>query len=179
MPDPDQTASLRPALLSDCTSLAALSIEVWLGTYIREGVNAFFADYVLAQFKPAYFAELLPNADEVLIVSENTDGIDGYVRVTRGQPCPQGSASSTEITTLYVQPRHHGKGKGLHLLNAAVETCRNKGWDLPWLAVNSENSNALAFYLHHGFVTVGETRFCIQDQQFRNDVLQYGGRTEI
>ncbi len=40
---------LRPADLTDASSLAALSAEVWLGTYLKQGISAHFADYVLAE----------------------------------------------------------------------------------------------------------------------------------
>jgi len=42
--------SLRLARQSDASSIAALSIEVWLGTYLRRGINPFFNDYVLSEF---------------------------------------------------------------------------------------------------------------------------------
>lgn len=32
---------------SDAAALAAISIEVWLGTYMQKGVSAFFAEYAL------------------------------------------------------------------------------------------------------------------------------------
>ena len=38
---------VRAARAEDASSLAALSIEVWLGTYLKQGISAHFADYVL------------------------------------------------------------------------------------------------------------------------------------
>ena len=163
--------SIRPARPSDCSSLAALSIEVWLGTYIREGVNAFFADYVLAHYTVDQFSKALEDPSEHLLVSETTDGINGYIRITNNQPCPTGALSNTEITTLYVQPRHHGKGIGQHLLQTGQRLCEENGWGTPWLASNSENSAALAFYEKQGFKTVGQTHFEIQDKRYCNEVL--------
>ncbi|WP_311202217.1 hypothetical protein [Leisingera sp. S132] len=48
MTSPSAAAVIRPAGMHDCSSLAALSIEVWAGTYLRNGISAHFADYVLA-----------------------------------------------------------------------------------------------------------------------------------
>ena len=45
--------TLRPPKTSDASSIAAISIEVWIGTYLKRGVNAFFADYALQEFTPA------------------------------------------------------------------------------------------------------------------------------
>ncbi|PCJ10221.1 MAG: GNAT family N-acetyltransferase [Rhodobacteraceae bacterium] len=165
--------SLRPAETSDCSSLAALSIEVWIGTYIREGINGFFADYAFAEFTANRFAKLLNDPNELLLVSENRNGIDGYIRLRNGQISPTGGASDTEIATLYVQPRHQGKSIGLHLLRTGLDQCQQRGWALPWLAVNSENTGAIVFYLRHGFVSTGQTHFQIQDTRYLNEVLQF------
>ncbi|TLP69242.1 GNAT family N-acetyltransferase [Parasedimentitalea maritima] len=171
MPALPATLSIRPARPSDCSSLAALSIEVWLGTYIREGVNAFFADYVLAHYTVEQFAKTLKDPAERVLVSENSIGIDGYIRITNDQPCPADHPSTTEVTTLYVQPRHHGKGIGQELLRAGLDLCREIEWDTPWLATNSENTNALSFYKRQGFTIVGQTHFEIEDQRYCNEVF--------
>ena len=167
----DAAASVRPARASDCSSLAALSIEVWLGTYIREGVNAFFADYVLAHYTAAQFSKALDDPNEQLLVWQTTNGIAGYIRVSHNLPCPCEHPSKTEITTLYVQPRHHGKGIGQKLLNAGLSLCQELGWDTPWLATNSENEPALRFYAKHGFAIIGQTHFELEDQRYCNEVL--------
>ncbi|OBY28896.1 GNAT family N-acetyltransferase [Leisingera sp. JC1] len=166
-------AAIRPAGMDDCSSLAALSIEVWTGTYLRNGINGHFADYVLDHYTPAHFAEALQNPAEQLLVSQNRDGIDGYIRVSHGRPSPAGGASHTEISTFYVQPRHQGHGIGIRLLQAGLQLCRSNGWDAPWLTSNSENSRAISFYLRNGFEHAGLTGFRINDAEYVNDVLQY------
>lgn len=164
---------IRPAAAADCSSLAALSIEVWLGTYLRHGIAASFADYVLDQFTQARFAAALCDPQEQLLVSQNCEGIDGYIRLSHGRPCPVGGASRTEISTLYVQPRHHGSGTGRGLLLAALNLRHELGWDAPWLATNSENHPAIGFYLRHGFCRTGVTHFQIDGEKYPNDVLQF------
>ena len=175
MPDPASSAIIRPAESKDCSSLAALSIEVWLATYLREGVSGFFADYVLGHYTPNHFAAALNDPSERLLVSQNKAGIDGYIRITNGKPHPAGGESLTEISTLYLQPRHHGNGLGRSLLEAGLQLCRTNGWDAPWLTANSENKSAIAFYYRHGFERAGSTHFRIQDSQYPNDILQYRG----
>ena len=62
-------------------------------------------------------------------VSRNDEGIDGYIRVTTGVTTAPEWCGSTEITTLDVQPRHHGKGIGKALLDHALDHCRACGAD--------------------------------------------------
>jgi len=162
--------SIRPAVPSDASSLAAISIEVWLGTYIREGVNAFFADYALGEFTTTKFEAMLKSPEETILVSENVVGIDGYIRVAKGRAAPVSGCSDTELSTLYVQGRHQGKGIGLALLNEALGLVEN-----PWLAVNAENEYAIAFYTAQGFSNVGQTYFNIQEEAYLNHLLAYRG----
>lgn len=165
--------NLRIARPSDASSLAAISIEVWLGTYIRRGVNALFADFALAEFTTPKFAAILRDPAEYIVVSENEEGIDGFIRVSQGEVAPVGGCSETEIATLYVQPRHHGKGRGRALLGAGLRHCRDLGAPSVWLTTNSENTPAIGFYLAQGFETVGQTHFRIQDQAYLNEVFSY------
>lgn len=162
---------LRPALVSDASSLAALSIEVWVGTYLRRGVNAVFADHVLGACAPSRFEAVLADPGETLIVSQNEDGIDGFIRLTSDSAAPVSGCSDTEIATLYVQPRHHGKGIGKALLSTGLDHCRGIGVSSAWLATNAENTPAIGFYLAQGFRNVGQTHYRIQDQAYLNEVF--------
>ena len=132
-------------------------------------MNAFFADYALEEFTTPKFETILNDPIQATWVSENTNGIDGFVQVTRGKTAPVAGCSDVELATLYVQGRHRGKGIGVALLKHALTL-----GDL-WLAVNAENERAVAFYLTQGFANVGETHFKIQDEAYLNHVLAYKG----
>lgn len=162
---------LRMARHSDASSLAALSMEVWIGTYLRKGVSGFFADYALAEFTSAKFEAIIANEKDVIIVSDNEDGIDGFIRVGFDCPSPVSGGSQTEIKTLYVQPRHHGKGIGKALLSQAVAACADRKCTSVWLAVNSENTGAIDFYRVNGFAFDGQTHFRIGDQTYLNEIM--------
>ncbi len=131
--------TIRRATVADASSLAAISLEVWLNTYIRDGVNAFFADYALEHFTTARFEEILGDRNETVWVSQNVVGIDGFLRMSANSPAPVDIASDLEITTLYVQPHHHGRGLGKALLKTGLQFCLHTGQPGTWLAVNAEN----------------------------------------
>lgn len=162
----------RIARPSDAPILAAISIEVWLGTYIRRGVNASFAEFALNEFTSAKLATLLENPNEHVIVSENEDGLDGFIRISHGKAAPVVDCSTVEISTLYVQPRHHGRGLGKALLEQGLNYARTADARSVWLTTNSENTPAITFYLKQGFEKVGTTHFRIQDQAYLNDVFK-------
>ncbi len=161
----------RVAKNDDASSLAAISMEVWFGTYIRNGVNAFFADYALSEFTTTRYETIIENQDEHIIVSENTEGIDGFIRITSGKKAPAPGCSTTEITTLYVQRRHQGRGIGKSLLHEGFRKSAADGVHSLWLTVNSENTSAIGFYMALGFQRAGQTCFRIQDKAYLNEVL--------
>lgn len=163
---------LRIANQSDASSIAAISIEVWVGTYLKKGVSAFFADYALEEFTVQKIRNLIDDPAQFILVSLNEEGIDGFIRVSARSSAPVNDCSDMEISTFYVQPRHHGKGIGKRLLSAALEHCRKTRVCSVWLTTNAENDPAIAFYLAQGFEHVGETNFCIDDKGYLNNVYR-------
>jgi diamine N-acetyltransferase len=162
---------IRKAEEQDASSLAAVGIEVWLNTYLREGVSSFFADYVLSEFTAQKFRNAIANPDLAICVSENRIKIDGFVTVCSTATPPPANRSPLEITTLYVQPRHQSSGKGVALLQRALDHCRSTGGESVWLKVNAENRRAIDFYLRHGFNKIGSTHFVIADSAYENFVM--------
>lgn len=163
--------TLRTATPADAASLAAVSIEVWVGTYLRQGVGSTFAEYVLAEYTAERMLAHIVDPTQIVVVSENADGPDGYVRVALDAVPPLAACEGAEIATLYVQPRHHGRGIGHALLAKVLARCRARGTDAVWLTVNAENASAIGFYRRLGFRTIGRTQFVIDGISYPNDVL--------
>lgn len=163
---------IRKAEEQDASSLAAVSIEVWLNTYLRNGVSAFFADYVLAEFTAQKFRSGIGDPELAIFVSENQIGIDGFVTVCSTATPPLAGCSPLQIKTLYVQPRHQSGGRGGALLRRALEHCRSLGGDSVWLTVAAENRRAIGFYLRYGFHKVGTADFVIADQAYETHVMR-------
>ncbi|WP_349630609.1 GNAT family N-acetyltransferase [Bradyrhizobium sp. KB893862 SZCCT0404] len=170
---------IRKAEARDASSLAAVSIEVWLSTYLREGVNAFFADYVLSEFTAQKFRDAVGDPNLSIWVSENRIGIDGFVTIGSTSTPPLANCSPLEIMTLYVQPRHQSGGRGVALLQRALAHCRSMGGERVWLKVNAQNDRAIAFYLRHGFKRIGSTHFVIADSAYENFVMEADVRRAV
>ncbi len=80
---------LRIANQSDASSIAAISIEVWVGTYLKKGVSAFFADYALEEFTVQKIRNLIDDPTQFILVSLNEEGIDGFIRVSARSSAPR------------------------------------------------------------------------------------------
>jgi ribosomal protein S18 acetylase RimI-like enzyme len=163
--------TLRDAVPADAPALAALSIEVWVGTYLKRGVGPRFAEHVLRAYKPGTMDALIRDPAQIVVLSDNEEGPDGYVRVAPEAEPPLPECRGAEIATLYVQPRHHGRGLGRALLREAIARCRAREIDAVWLTTNSENGPAIGFYHAMGFETVGTTDYVIDGVGYLNDVF--------
>ena len=170
---------IRKAEVRDASCLAAVGVEVWLNTYVRDGVSPLFADYVLSEFTPEKFRNSIVNPDLAIWVSENRLGIDGFVTVRSHAEPPPANYSPMEVETLYVRPRHQSSGRGAALLNQALDHCRSRKAESAWVKVNAENRRAIDFYLRLGFRKVGTTHFIIADQAYENDVMAADLRREL
>lgn len=160
---------LRAAVAADAAPLAAISIEVWTGTYLRRGVGPVFADHVLSTYTPDAVASWIAEPEAAVIVAEAEEGPVGYVRIAPNRPGPFEGCGDTEIVTLYVQPRHHGAGIGAALLRAGIEAIGPT--EAVWLTTNSENSPAIGFYGAMGFAQVGTTDYVIDGVGYPNHVF--------
>jgi ribosomal protein S18 acetylase RimI-like enzyme len=163
---------IRRAQERDVSSLAAVSIEVWLNTYLRDGVSPAFADYVLSEFTARKFQDAIDDSGIAIWVSEIESGIDGFVTICSKATPPLADCSPLEISALYVRPRRQAGGRGVALLQRALEHCRRIGGLSAWLTVNAENNRAINFYLRHGFNKIGSTYFRIADQAYENHVMK-------
>ena len=163
---------IRKAQERDVSGLAAVSIEVFLHTYLRDGVSPLFADYVLSEFTAQKFRNAIDDSDRAIWVSENGSGIDGFVTVCSSATPALADCSTLEVMTLYVRPRHQSGGRGVALLQRALEHCRRIGGESAWLKVSAENDRAIDFYLKHGFNKIGSTYFRIADQAYENYVMK-------
>ncbi|MET3838276.1 GNAT family N-acetyltransferase [Bradyrhizobium sp. OAE829] len=170
---------IRKANERDASTLAAVSIEVWMNTYLRMGISAHFADYILSEFTAQNLRDAIGDPGKAIWVSENGTGIDGFVTVCSSATPPLADCSPLEIKTLFVRPRQQSGGRGTALLHCALEHCRDLGGESVWLTVNARNSRAIGFYLRHGFNKIGTTHFRIGDQAYENDVMKIDVRRPV
>jgi ribosomal protein S18 acetylase RimI-like enzyme len=85
------------------------------------------------------------------IIAEWQSTAAGMASVTALQP-----DGWVELISMWVAPFARGRGLGDALVSAAIDRAREKQASGVALAVFEGNEHALALYLRHGFVDVGE-----------------------
>lgn len=161
---------IRPARAADAPILAALSVETWLGTYIRAGLGPVRARYVLREFSPEAMLQAIDT--EQVMVSEQAKGITGYSRARHGQTAPITGCHGTELVTFYVRPAMQRQGIGRALLSNLVSQAQSQESPTLWLTVNAKNKRGQAFYASHGFAVAGQTDFVLDGNRYPNFLLR-------
>ena len=161
---------IREAVRDDCLKLAALSIQVWLDTYARDGIRDVLADYVMSNFTGQAFAQLLHRPGYHTLVCVDDGHLLGYV-VVNTEAQFEGARHGFEIDTLYVQPQQQGRGIGRQLLAEVGHRIGRHYWLSTWI----HNEAAIGFYRRFGFDEIGRLDFHLGDERHENLVLGYSG----
>jgi ribosomal protein S18 acetylase RimI-like enzyme len=167
-----RSLQLRPAAVADADCLAALSIQVWLQAYARDGVRPALARHVLNELSGARFAADLQSGRDHWLLAHEGVHVLGYARWSLPAPCVVDGRPGAELKTLYVMPRFAGRGLGRQLVNAAAQRCRDQHCASLWASVWSGNDEALAFYRHQQFAVVGESRYSFEGETHPNTVVR-------
>lgn len=162
----------REASAGDAVNLAALTLQVWLHTYARQGLRNALSDYVLSEFTADKFRQSLADARQAFIVCEQDAHLVGYVRLNFSAPCPVDDRLRGEIATLYVQTHFLRRGIGTQLLQRALDAFRGRGAEAVWLSVHHENAAAIGFYAGNDFVRSGSVDFELDGERHENFVLR-------
>ena len=168
--------SVRPGRPGDAANLAALAIQVFLHTYATQGISSVISAHVLTEFTPEKFAAWLGSETTQIVVAEEDAHLVGYARIGFGAVCPERSASTAELATLYVQEHFTGQGVGSALLAQAQALVWQRTQQPLWLTVNAQNARAISFYVTHGYSKLGTAWFALGGERHENHVLLAPGQ---
>ncbi|WOG25697.1 GNAT family N-acetyltransferase [Endozoicomonas sp. 8E] len=162
---------IRIAETKDSSDIAALSIQVWLDTYAKQGIRKSISQYVLREFTEKNIERKLSSENQACFVAIEDGHLVGYLSLNVSAECPATGDEKPELDRLYIQESFTGKGVGSKLLQAALTFCSSVGLEQLWLTVFHENTRALKFYEKHGFKEIGLTYFEFENEKHENYVL--------
>ena len=148
---------VRTASERDLAKVGALLAETWHATY-----DALYGADKVSEISgrwhsvPALKARLA-RKDSEFVVADNGRELAGmgYAAMSTERP------RTALLHQLYVLPRYQRQGIGRDMF-AELETCFPDA-DAMLLEVDPRNAAAVAFYLAHGFVKVGEAKHTADD----------------
>jgi GNAT superfamily N-acetyltransferase len=146
--------SVRPAVLSDATALARVTVASWRAAYqglLPEEVLSGLSEPDLSRRWAAHIDVPRPTG-ATLIVIEEAERIVGYASVGPSRDQDSILAGATgEIYGFYLHPDAWGRGFGGLLMDAALASLRARGEHYATLNVVEGNERATAFYEHLGW----------------------------
>lgn len=167
--------AIREACAHEAARLTVLMRETFLvangDCSSVENVNAFLdAAYTVSRQR-----EELTDPDLATLIAQDDEGYwAGYAQLRFATEPKNGVtlARPVELGRIYLLPRYHGQRVGAALMASLVARARDRGGDGLWLSVWEEATQALRFYVRHGFQIVGRALFTVGDDPKGNWVMQ-------
>lgn len=152
--------------------VAALSAATFYEAYVETDDPQDLARYVTEKFSVRSIRRELSDPAVTCYLGAAREKFVGYLKIRRSEPpsCLAGR-NLMEIERIYILSKYSGQGLGKALIDKALETAKEEGFDGVWLGVWDENLAAKDFYRKRGFVLAGEMPFEYGDQVFTNEVM--------
>ncbi|PXX35315.1 GNAT family N-acetyltransferase [Undibacterium pigrum] len=164
--------TIRKAEATDVSVLTVLIQQVWLDTYVRQGVSQTIADYVLSELTAARTATYLSQEHTHILLAESIGHLVGYCQTSNGKRNAQVSAEhQAELDHLYIHPAFFGRGIGRQLLTETEAHLRELGVQQVWLTTWIGNDRARHFYPLVGYTDIGETIFRMEAEDIANRIF--------
>lgn len=137
----------RKATAEDCYSIAELKGIVWNTTY-----KGIYSDEKLKGYdvkkNGQIIRNIVHNLEVEIYVATDEDRIVGFM--TCGKPYKPFEHYKQEVGLLYILKEYQKQGIGKGFLEIARKQVKEAGYNKFMVAVNSQNANAIQFYLAMG-----------------------------
>jgi ribosomal protein S18 acetylase RimI-like enzyme len=164
---------IRAAQADDAETLAQLGADTFVQAFSAGNQPANLQGYVDQAFALDRIAEELADPLATFWLAQLNGQSAGYAKV-RG-PSPKDCVSGTrqiELHRIYTLEFARGTGLGGALMHTCLEHAGNNAYTTLWLGVWEQNTNAIAFYKHRGFTTVGTQDFHLGDDLQTDLIMQ-------
>ena len=156
------TIQVRLAGQVDAELIADISRRTFYDSFAQYNTEENMQLFLNQQFtREKQMAEVGAPGRTFLLASQGDQPV-GYASLREIDP--PGSLAGTnaiEIVQIYSEKKMIGKGVGKMLMQACLDTAREKGKDWVWLGVWEHNHRAVAFYEQWGFERFGEHIFLV------------------
>ena len=158
---------IREAQETDCINLVALSLEVWIQTYSKDGIRTENSQYALSTFTETYFMKFLTNPNYRLLVFTEDIYLRGYALINLESRFEH-EKNGFEIEKLYVQNAFQRQGIGQSLLSEIIARYGKRFWLYSWV-----RNASTEFYRKFGFRHIGHYQFTFENTTIDNHVFAY------
>lgn len=161
--------NIRFANNNDCNKLAALSTLVWLEAYGREGISELHSSYVLDNFTPSKYLEMLDSKAYEVLVAEENDCLVGLAVINLASQF-ETPENGFELERLYIHSSFRKLGYGRAFFKFIISEIGARFWLYTWV-----HNDSNAFYERLGFNKIGEHSFQFGQHLIENNVYAHTG----
>ena len=158
---------VRRAVDADAPALAAIGGESFRAAYGTTAAAADIATHVDAYFGEHAIRSEMARSDREYLIATAAEVPVGLAKLSWGE-APESVAGPrpVQLQHLYVHSARQRAGAGRALLDGAVASARQKGFETLWLEVWSEADWAVRFYRRYGFERSGELPFNLGKRRY-------------
>lgn len=157
--------------LNDALRISILLKTVYIQVYGLEGVSFEFANFIDNRFSEAKIAKIISENPNQIFAAYYKENPVGVAEVLVDSICPIRKIEVAELGKLYVLERFYGMGIGFGLLNSVEKRLKLEGYNELNLEVYMNNKRAISFYERQGYRTLGEVDFPMEENTYRNLVM--------
>lgn len=139
--------------------LTEIGATTFYDSYRYENTEADMQAYIVNTYTIEKLAQNLSNPNIVYFLAYNHQGDVGYIKLLLNQTNEKLQGQCAEIEKIYVRQAFHGKGIAQHLMQFAIDYCKQQSYNNLFLGVWQENHKALKFYSKIGFKTFDTRTF--------------------
>ena len=165
--------SIRQADVSDFKIISALAITTFYEAYFEQDPSINLADYVADSFSLEKVKNELEDENSTFFIAEINKKAVGYAKLRENSEvdCVK-NENSVELQRIYILEKVKGKNVGKLLMQRCIKEAKQKGFEMLWLGVWSQNFSAQKFYEKLGFEQIGEMQFEYGSNIETNFVMQ-------
>mgnify|MGYP003395131454 CR=1 FL=1 len=163
---------IRPATLSDATSLAALAERTFRETFAADNSGENIDLHCATRFSAEIQGQEISDPQMTTLLGEVAGELVGFaqLRLAHTAACIKADRPA-ELHRIYVLNAWHGRGVARELMHAVYAAAARAGCDCIWLGVWERNPRAIAFYHKCGFSVVGDHPFMLGRDRQRDLIL--------
>ncbi len=165
--------TIREATREDAVLIADLSQQTFYDTFAADNTKEDMDLFLNKQFTKGRLMLEVGAQGNTFLLAYYGEEVAGYAKLREDKsPKSLGTKNALEIARLYAVHSMIGKGIGKALMQACIDTAKQKGKEVIWLGVWERNVRAISFYEKWGFEKFDEWDFLLGNDVQRDWLMK-------
>ena len=165
--------AVRYGTFDDAELIADISRETFFESYAAYNTKENMDKFLNEQFTKGRLMMEVGRHENVFLIAYCNNEVGGYLKLRDDKkPSLLKNNNALEIARIYATAKWKGLGVGKVLMQQAIDIAKEKGKEVLWLIVWSQNEKAIDFYAKWGFKKIDECDFLLGDDVQKDWVMK-------